>query len=242
MNVREIYDSLPEPYRTQMLVKLKGKWEFERRFDQIVPPATHVHGIIAGRGAGKTRATLEWVREKARTPDTRILLVARTAADVRDILIEGESGLLTITDPTERPSYYPSKRRLEWSNGSAAFCTSADEPDSLRGIQVHYAAGDEATSWSTSTHGGLTAFDSMIIATRLGAHPQVVVNGTPHKASQVTEYLQDALEAGDPGVSVAHAPTYANSGLSKNYVDKIREVYGGTASEATEIYGQFPPR
>jgi phage terminase large subunit-like protein len=93
---------------------------------------------LAGRGAGKTRAAAEWVRETAKYTNTgqrRFALVARTAADVRDVLVEGESGIMNVTPPSERPLYEPSKRRLTWPNGNTATCFTADEPDSLRGPQ-----------------------------------------------------------------------------------------------------------
>ena len=86
-----------------------------------------------------TRAASEWVREKAKITSEgplRFLLVARTAADVREVIVEGESGILAVSPPSERPDYRPSIRRLVWPNGNQAFCTSADEPDSLRGVQA----------------------------------------------------------------------------------------------------------
>lgn len=86
---------------------------------------------LAGRGAGKTRAAAEWVREEAKYTNTgqrRFALVARTAADVRDVIVEGESGIMNVTPPSERPLYEPSKRRLTWPNGNTAtcFCLTSD--------------------------------------------------------------------------------------------------------------------
>ena len=103
--------------------------------------------ILSGRGWGKTRTGAEAVREWARSPGVRIALVGRTAADVRDVIVEGESGVLAICPTWERPLYEPSKRRLTWPNGSLATCYSADEPDVLRGPQHHYALCDELASW-----------------------------------------------------------------------------------------------
>lgn len=78
----------------------------------------------------------------------RFLLVARTAADVREVLVEGELGILAWQVPSSPGlNSRPSIRRLIWPTGNMAFCTSADEPDSLRGVQAHYSRGDEVAAW-----------------------------------------------------------------------------------------------
>lgn len=71
-------------------------WRAWAREDQLLPDGDwRVWLILAGRGWGKTRTGAEavsrWVREgKCR----RLALVAPTAADARDVMIEGESGIL----------------------------------------------------------------------------------------------------------------------------------------------------
>lgn len=114
-------------------------WKFWGRPEQLAPEGDwSIWLYLAGRGAGKTRSAAEWVREEAKYSNDgqrRFALVARTAADVRDVLVEGQSGIMAITPPSERPLYEPSKRRLTWPNGSSATCFTADEPDSLRGPQ-----------------------------------------------------------------------------------------------------------
>lgn len=85
-----------------------------------------------------TRLAAEWVREQAKYTTSgkrRFALVARTAADVRDVIVEGESGIINVSPPSEKPLYEPSKRRLTWPNGNVASLFTADEPDSLRGPQ-----------------------------------------------------------------------------------------------------------
>tara|TARA_R100001198_G_C5119771_1_gene143104 strand:- start:43 stop:321 length:279 start_codon:yes stop_codon:yes gene_type:complete len=66
-------------------------------------------------------------------PGIRIALVARTAADARDVMVEGQSGILSCSG-ADRPEYEPSKRRVTWFNGSMATTYSADKPDQLRGL------------------------------------------------------------------------------------------------------------
>ena len=87
----------------------------------------------------------------ARSPrppaSARIALVGPTAADVRDTMVEGESGLLSIAPNSNRPIYEPSKRRLTWPNGVRAAMFSSEEPERLRGPQHAAAWCDELASW-----------------------------------------------------------------------------------------------
>jgi phage terminase large subunit-like protein len=84
-------------------------------------------------GSGKTRSGAEWVRAQVAAGRRRIALVAPTAADARDVIVEGESGILAVSPAVDRPNYEPSKRRLTWPNGAIATTYSADEPERLRG-------------------------------------------------------------------------------------------------------------
>jgi hypothetical protein len=74
--------------------------------------------LLMGRGAGKTRSAAEWVRHRVESGAARRLaLVGATAADVRDTMVDGESGILAISPPWFRPRYEPTRRRLTWPNG-----------------------------------------------------------------------------------------------------------------------------
>lgn len=133
---------------------LKYKWQMWARDKQLTPKGDWFCWLLlAGRGFGKTRTGAEWVRETVEnSPDKklRIALVAETAADVRDVMVEGESGILAISPPWNKPHYEPSKRQLTWPNGTIAKTYSAEEPDQLRGPQAHAAwcfiAGTEITT------------------------------------------------------------------------------------------------
>ena len=108
-------------------------WKLWGRPEQQAPVGDDwsIWMYMAGRGSGKTRTAAEWVREEAKYTNkgqVRFSLVARTAADVRDVIVEGESGILNVTPPSERPNYEPSKRRLTWPNGNVATLFTAEEP------------------------------------------------------------------------------------------------------------------
>ena len=116
------------------------------------PPETDWRAwvLLAGRGFGKTRTGAERIRHQAESGACRrMALVAPTASDVRDVMVEGESGIMAVCPPWNRPKYEPSKRRLTWPNGTIATTYSADEPDRLRGPQHEGAWLDELCAWRT---------------------------------------------------------------------------------------------
>jgi phage terminase large subunit-like protein len=224
---------------------LQWDWSFWGRPEQQRPEGDdwNIWMYLAGRGAGKTRTAAEWVREEAKhttNGQRRFALVARTAADVRDVIVEGESGIINVTPPSERPLYEPSKRRLTWPNGNTATCFTADEPDSLRGPQFTHAWGDEVAAWRQTPDGaGLTAFENLRIGTRLGQNPKIMITTTPKRVPLLYELLREADS--HPGkVIITKGSTMDNSGnLSAAYMDGILGVYEGTRLAAQELYGEM---
>jgi phage terminase large subunit-like protein len=220
-------------------------WSVWARPEQIAPPGIdwNIWLVMAGRGFGKTRLAAEWVREQAKYTNTgqrRFALVARTAADVRDVIVEGESGIVNITPPSERPLYEPSKRRLTWPNGNTATLFTADEPDGLRGPQFTHAWGDEIAAWrQTPDAAGMTAFDNLRVGTRLGANPQMVVTTTPKRVPLLYKLIEESRT--DKGnVIITKGSTMDNAGnLSGSYLDTITGVYEGTALARQELYGEM---
>jgi phage terminase large subunit-like protein len=224
---------------------LQWDWSFWGRPEQQRPEGNdwNIWMYLAGRGAGKTRTAAEWVREEAKHTNTgqrRFALVARTAADVRDVIVEGESGIINVTPPSERPLYEPSKRRLTWPNGNTATCFTADEPDSLRGPQFTHAWGDEVAAWRQTPDGaGLTAFENLRIGTRLGSNPKIMITTTPKRVPLLYELLREA-DAHPGKVIITKGSTMDNSGnLSAAYMDGILGVYEGTRLAAQELYGEM---
>jgi len=122
--------SLPKSIRDRLILSLSPKnadklaydWPLRARGSQKPPPGDwRVWLLLAGRGFGKTRTGAEYVRAQvAAGLARRVALVAPTAADARGVMLEGESGLLEIGPPDERPDYEPSKHLLTWPNGAIA--------------------------------------------------------------------------------------------------------------------------
>jgi phage terminase large subunit-like protein len=217
-------------------------WSVWGRPEQQAPEGDwNIWLVLAGRGFGKTRLASEWVREQAKFTNTgqrRFALVARTAGDVRDVIVEGESGIMAVTPPSERPLYEPSKRRLTWPNGNVASLFTADEPDSLRGPQFTHAWGDEIAAWrQTPDAAGMTAFDNLRVGTRLGARPKILVTTTPKR----TPLLYKLIEESKTGrVAITRGSTMDNAGnLSGAYLDTMLGVYEGTSLARQELYGEM---
>jgi phage terminase large subunit-like protein len=170
--------SLPEQLRKKFIASLRPvdaqallyDWRFWARPNQLPPQQDwRVWLVLAGRGFGKTRTGAELIRARAVGLEARRLaLIAPTAGDARDIMVEGESGILAISPPWERPRYEPSKRRLTWPNGAIATLFSADEPERLRGPQHDGAWCDELASWRYPE-----AWDMLMFGLRLGVDPRV---------------------------------------------------------------------
>lgn len=238
---------LPEAEREKVLAgfdpeALVWDWSFWGRPEQIPPSdgSWDVFLLSAGRGGGKTRSAAEWVRETAREPGLRLGLVARTAADVRDVMIEGDSGILAVTPPSERPEWQPSKRKLTWPNGTTALMFTADEPDQLRGPQFHASWGDEVAAWRQIPDAmGLTAWDNLRIATRLGENPRIMLTSTPKKVPMFRALMAEAAVPGSR-VKVVRGSTRDNAGnISAAYIDAIYGIYGGTRLAQQELEGEL---
>ena len=183
-------------------------WKTWARGNQL-PPAGDWRSwlLLAGRGFGKTRVGAEWVRTKVAEGCRRIAIVAPTAADARDVMIEGESGLLSIGAPGKRPHYEPSKRRVTWPNGAIATAYSADEPERLRGPQHDAAWCDEIASWRYPE-----AWDMLMFGLRLGNDPRVVVTTTPKPVKIIRELLADPTTVVTRGSSYENRANLADAG------------------------------
>ena len=192
------------------------------------PPADDewdIWNLLAGRGFGKTRTGAEWVIGQARQYE-RGALVGPTAADVRDIMVEGESGILACARSTFRPVYQPSKRRLVYPNGSVQHCYSADEPDRLRGPQHHYFWADELAAWRYLQE----AWDMMQMGLRLGEHPRGCVTTTPRPLPLIKAMVKD------PRVHTVKGSTYDNlHNLAPTFQRAVLDRYAGTTLGRQEL-------
>jgi phage terminase large subunit-like protein len=184
---------------------------------------------MAGRGFGKTRTGAEMVRAEVEAGRAkRIALVAPTAADVRNVMVEGDSGILAVSPPTFVPVYEPSKRRITWPNGAVATCYSADGPERLRGPQHDLAWCDELAAWRYPE-----AWDMLLFGLRLG-QARAIVTTTPKPIRLVRDL------AAARGTVVTRGSTYDNrANLAPGFISAILSKYEGTALGRQEIHAEL---
>lgn len=203
-------------------------WRFWARPKQLPPKWDWRYWVLkGGRGSGKTWCGANWLSEQAEHYP-RLLLVGRTAADVRDVMIEGESGIKAVAKPDFRPEYNPGRRKITWPNGAEGLAVSAEEPDLLRGPQFHKAWADELASWRRLKE----TWTNLTLTLRLGDSPQCIITTTPRPIAEFKEILEL------PTTEVYTDSTYANvHNLAPQWADEVIRIYQGTRLGRQELEG-----
>jgi phage terminase large subunit-like protein len=187
--------------------------------------------VMSGRGWGKTATGTQWVRWSVqRGKAHRVALVGSTAADVRDVMVEGPSGLLRACEVAGFPARYePSRRRVLFGDGAVAYTYSAEEPDRLRGPQHDLAYCDELAAWQDPD-----AWDQLQFGLRLGENPQVCVTTTPRPVPLIRTLI------GDSGTVVTRGSTFDNrDNLAPAFLDQVLKRYEGSRLYAQEVLGEI---
>ncbi len=183
--------------------------------------------FLGGRGAGKTYAGASWVVDLIRRP-LSIALVGPTFHDVREVMIEGPSGLVALSPLDDRPRWEATRKRLVWNSGAVAYAFSAEDPDSLRGPQFHAAWADEFCAWPKPAE----TLAMLRFGLRLGEDPRLVVTTTPRPIRALKTLIAE------PGVAVTRAGTAANAdNLAPAFLSTLEALYGGTRLAAQELDG-----
>jgi phage terminase large subunit-like protein len=225
------------------MADLLSAWEFLARDEQL--PPTDVYKIwlyLAGRGSGKTRTGAEWTRDLAKKGYRRMGLIAPTAADARDVMIEGESGLLSVCQDTDVdhkgvsmgvPLYEPSKRRVTWDNGAMVTVYSADEPERLRGPQHDALWLDELAAWRK-----METYDQAMFGLRLGKHPKIFISTTPKPKALIKRLHAQAINPSNHNVVMTSGSSERNSeNLAPGVIEELREAYAGSELGRQELDG-----
>jgi phage terminase large subunit-like protein len=241
----QLLADLPEDEREEYLqslspeamAALKYNWEFWARPNQLEPLGDWTTWLIlAGRGFGKTRVGAETIRKWVcgDTPlapgrCSRIALVAETAADARDVMVLGESGLLAVHPKDFRPEWSPTNRCVTWPNGAKAWTYNATEPDQLRGPQHDGAWTDELAKFQYAQE----TWDQLQFGLRLGEHPRQIVTTTPRPIPVVRKLINDK------DCIVTRGRTYDNAdNLAAPFLKQVEERYSGTRLGRQELEGE----
>jgi phage terminase large subunit-like protein len=211
--------------------RLVDRWIVRARPDQLPPDDAddpwRTWLILGGRGAGKTRAGAEWLSagaEKGR----RLALVGPSLHDVREVMIEGPSGLKAVAAPGDQPRYEVSRRRLIWPHGGVAYAHSAEDPESLRGPEFDGAWCDEFCVWPRAEE----TLALLRMGVRRGSDPRLVVTTTPKPALALRRLMAE------PGVVTHRLPTLGNAeNLPPVFLEHLMTLYGETRLAAQELEG-----
>lgn len=208
-----------------------GVWVKRHARAKQRPPAGDwsVWLILAGRGFGKTVTGAEWAWRMAQKYP-RGIFVAPTYGDVRDTMIEGETGILARTPRIYRPNYEPSKRLLTYPNGATVNLRAGEEPERIRGPQAHYGWGDEWAMWRHIKD----ATDNLLLMLRLGTQPRLLLTTTPKPRKVLREQLAD------PETVVVRGSTYENvQNLAPPFKRMILRKFEGTSVGAQELHAEI---
>ena len=190
--------------------------------------------VLGGRGGGKTRAGAEWVADRAREGGP-IALVGQSLHDVREVMIEGPSGVRALPryELGGRPRWEASRRRLVWPNGAVGMAFSAEDPESLRGPQFGAAWADEWCAWPNARGGPEATLALLRMGLRLGERPRLMVTTTPKPTAGLRRLLKEA------GLARSDLPTRVNAGnLAPAFLEGLEGLYGGTRLAAQELDGR----
>lgn len=220
------------------LAELKYNWEFWARPNQLEPAGDWATWLIlAGRGFGKTRVGAETIRQWVcgDTPlspgrCSRIALVAETAADARDVMVKGESGILANHPKDFRPEWSPTNRCLTWPNGAMAWTYNATEPDQLRGPQHDGAWVDELAKFRYAQD----IWDQLMFGLRLGDNPRALVTTTPRPIPIIKKLVADKSTYVTKGATLDNAANLASSTVQYLY-----DRYGSTRLGRQELDGEI---
>ena len=154
-----------------------------------------------------------------------IALVGATYDDVRDVMIEGPSGLATLCRG-ERALFEPSKGRLSWPGGAVAHVFTAEKPHGIRGYEFDAAWCDEFAKWNNAQE----TMDMLEMALRTGGNPRMVVTTTPRATAAMKALLAK------PGLARTHATTRDNAAhLAPAFLAQMEAQYAGTRLGRQEL-------
>ena len=218
----------------QAVVNWRMEWYQKAHKHQIEPPGDwwNIWLMLAGRGAGKTRAAAETLAEWAwEQPNTRWLVSAPTSGDLKGTCFEGDSGLLSVIPKPLIADYNKSLHELKLINGSFIKGIPASEPERFRGPQFHGGWLDELAAWEYLQE----SWDMIQFGIRLGQRTKLICSTTP----KPKDVVMDLISREGDDVVVTRASTYSNiKNLAPSFQKQILQ-YEGTNLGRQEIHAEI---
>ena len=229
---RQLWDSLTESQK--LAFAWEWKWLESAHKHQVEPHGEwwNIWLMLAGRGAGKTRAAAETIGQWAwREPSTRWLVSAPTSGDVKATCFEGDSGLLSVIPPELIDDYNKALHELKLVNGSLIKGIPASEPERFRGPQFHGGWLDELAAWEYLQE----SWDMIQFGIRLGKRTKLICTTTP----KPKDVVLDLIDREGKDVVITRASTYSNiKNLAQSFQNQILQ-YEGTKLGRQEIHAEI---
>lgn len=218
--------------RKTISISGESPWRKTARAPQLAPKGKwHKWLFLGGRGAGKTRSGAEWCHEQVRNGRRNGAAVAPTAADARDVMVEGPAGLLATCPLDLQPILYePSKRKVTYANGAEIHLYSAEKPRQLRGPQHDFLWADELCHWKYPQD----TWDNAMFGLRLPPDPRAMISTTPLPI----KLLKRILNMGTTRKTIS--TTYENiKNLAPAFAEEILAQYEGTRLGRQELHAEI---
>lgn len=214
------------------LANIRWNWHAWARPNQLAPEGEWLTWLVlAGRGFGKTRCGAEWVRgEVNEKRASRIALIAETQKDLEEVMVFGQSGLLSVFPPHQKPKITKKPIRIEFHTGAIANGYNATEPDQLRGPQFDCAWGDEMAKWRYARE----TWDQLQFGLRLGHHPRQIITTTPRPIPILKEILAAPTTVVSRGIT-----TDNEANLAASFIKSIMDKYAGTRLGRQELSAEI---
>jgi len=230
---QKLISALIRKNETYLCAKNSKNWSDRARPEQLEP--THQSWntwlILAGRGFGKTRTGTETVWDWIKNNRYKhIALVGQTVIEARQVMVEGESGLLSVVPKEEILRYHKGDGLIEFKNGAQVRLYGGDRPERLRGPQFDAAWVDELAKFKKSE----LFWEQLNLCLRLGTDPKCIVTTTPRRNSVITQLMNDE------DCVVTRGSTFDNAAnLAPGFLKNLNKQFAGTRLEAQEIYAQM---
>lgn len=233
-SLKEFYDVLFVEKNKRIQEYSKYDWASIARDKQKIPNGDwYIWLILAGRGFGKTRTGAESIRHFVKSGEYKnIAFIANTQNDAREVMVEGESGILKVTPKSENLKFEPTRRLLTWANGAKARIYSAENIEQLRGPQFDCVWIDELAKFKN----GQELMDQVTLCLRLSKKPRIIITSTPRP----NNVIKSLCNCNRPDVIITKGSTYENqNNLSNEFIRQIKEKFEGSTLGAQEIYAEI---